>query len=140
MVCFASIFDGSQIIRVFFRAHCHLRMYCETKTETRTILFKLIGDQSRKNVPCSLRILFAADTVKNMFLFVLYLFEPSALDVLDQRWLGGTWAGSMLRCMLDSDWTWWEIQWPCAFAFLNSCNTWLVVISSTPRSRPGQSL
>lgn len=62
------------------------------------------------------------------------------MDVLNHRWLGGTWAGSMLRPILDSDWTWWEIQWPCAFAFLSACNTWLVVISSTPRSRPGQSL
>lgn len=105
VVCFASIFDGSQIIRVFFIAHWHLRMYCDTKTEKEQYTFQVNRMPKQENVPCSLRILFAVETVKNMFLFALYLLKPSALDELDHRWVGGTWAGSMLRHTLDSDWT-----------------------------------
>lgn len=41
VVCFASIFDGSQIIRVFFIAHWHLRMYCDTKTEKEQYTFQV---------------------------------------------------------------------------------------------------
>lgn len=66
------------------------------------IPFKLMEDQNRENRPCSLGDLFAVKTVKNKFLFVPCLFDPSAPD--DPMWVGGTWAGNMSGCKLAPDW------------------------------------
>lgn len=52
----------------------HLASYWETKAN---------------NILCSLRVLFAVRTVKNKFLFILCLFEPSEPDVLDHMWVHG---------------------------------------------------
>lgn len=56
---------------------------------------------SRKNIPCKLRVPFA---IKNTFLFALYLFDPSAPDVLNHMWAGGTWAGNTSGPTLASNW------------------------------------
>ena len=38
-------------------------------------------------------------TVKNKFLFVLCLFDPIALDMLDHMWAGDSPAGNASGCM-----------------------------------------
>lgn len=38
-----------------------------------------------------------------MFLFVLCLFDPSALDVFDLMWSGNLWARNTSGCTLDPD-------------------------------------
>jgi hypothetical protein len=77
-------------------------MHCRIETLAQYITQGGTMRPNRKNISCRLKIPFA---FKNKFLFGLYLFDPSAPDVIYHMWAGGKKAPSLSRCILAPDWT-----------------------------------
>lgn len=118
---------------------------------------KFTGDQTGKNRPCRLRVLFAVRTCKDNFPFVLFAWPP-ALGVLNHLWVGGCGLGIGQDVSLPLIGRRWEARgqevhqdvcvlqigsegntvalWFCP---LSLCKMWLVAISWEPGSGLGQS-